>query len=139
MAKSMAISESTGVRGMKLASVDRAEQAREDRDAAALVSSWRSDVGRLRSAVAAANAAAGVSKDQALFVPEIAEVMLVQTAKGVPTSLKACIVCGLKREERVVRVDGAVEDCFGEWWVEHWGHVACRNFWKGNEEQMRQR
>jgi len=35
----------------------------------------------------------------------------------------------LKRDERVARVEFGVEDSFGEWWVEHWGHRTCRNFW----------
>ncbi|KAJ3502922.1 hypothetical protein NM208_g16619 [Fusarium decemcellulare] len=32
----------------------------------------------------------------------------------VPTAPKACIICGLKREERVAKVDYEVEDSFGE-------------------------
>lgn len=43
--------------------------------------------------------------------------------------LKFCIICGLKREECVGKVDFEVEDSFGEWWVEYWGYRVCKNFW----------
>jgi len=48
-------------------------------------------------------------------------------------------VCALKRNERVVKVDFEVEDVFGEWWTEHWGHKACVAFWLGNEGRLRSR
>lgn len=136
LAKSMSIS-AAGSKGMKLAGVDKTQSAREDREAADVVAVWQQQVGRLRSAVAAAKAAGKGST--ALRVPEISESMSVQTAKMVPTAPKACIICGLKREERVAKVDFEVEDSFGEWWVDHWGHKACRNFWIEHEQQLRQR
>lgn len=134
LAKSMSISAS-GSKGMKLAGVDKTQAAREDREAADVVTAWRENVGRLRSAVAAANSARKV----ALKVPEINEVMPVQSAKLVPTAPKPCVICGLKREERVAKVDHEVEDSFGEWWIDHWGHRACKNFWIEHETALRQR
>ncbi|RGP80649.1 hypothetical protein FLONG3_1253 [Fusarium longipes] len=135
LAKSMSIS-AAGSKGMKLAGVDKTQAAREDREAADVVTVWRQQVGRLRSAVAAAKSA---DKGLALKVPEISENMQVHTAKMVPTAPKACIICGLKREERVAKVDVEVEDSFGEWWVDHWGHKACKNFWIEHEQKLRQR
>ncbi|CRK34738.1 hypothetical protein BN1708_006474 [Verticillium longisporum] len=135
LAQGMAIS-SAGAKGMKLAGVDRAQTAREDREAADVVDVWKEHVGRLRSAVAAARSAPG---GQQLRVPDLAENMAVTTAKVVPTAPKACLVCGLKRDERVGKVDFDVEDSFGEWWVDHWGHRACKNFWTEHEKQLRQR
>ncbi|KAG8665931.1 hypothetical protein FPOAC2_11017 [Fusarium poae] len=135
LAKSMSIS-AAGSKGMKLAGVDKTQAAREDREAADVVAIWRQQVGRLRSAVAAAKSA---DKDLTLKVPEISENMQVHTAKMVPTAPKACIICGLKREERVAKVDVEVEDSFGEWWVDHWGHKACKNFWIEHEQKLRQR
>lgn len=44
-----------GKGGMKLTGVDKAETAREDREAADVVRIWKDQLGRLRSAVAAAN------------------------------------------------------------------------------------
>ncbi|KAL7937645.1 hypothetical protein V8C35DRAFT_293088 [Trichoderma chlorosporum] len=134
LAKSMSIS-AAGSKGMKLAGVDKTQSAREDREAADVVAVWREYVGRLRSAVAAANTEGKLS----LKVPELSENMLVQTAKMVPTGPKPCVICGLKREERISKVDYDIEDSFGEWWVEHWGHRACKNFWIEHEQKLRQR
>lgn len=134
LAKSMSIS-AAGSKGMKLAGVDKTQSVREDREAADVAAAWREHVGRLRSAVAAANSSGKTS----LKVPEIGENMSVSTAKFVPTAPKPCVICGLKREERVVKVDFEVEDSFGEWWVDHWGHRACKNFWLEHEETLRQR
>ncbi|KAK2594118.1 hypothetical protein QQS21_008173 [Conoideocrella luteorostrata] len=134
LAKSMSIS-AAGSKGMKLAGVDKTQSTREDREATDVVEAWREHVGRLRSAVAAANSAGQAS----LKVPELTEQPQVQTAKMVPTAPKPCIICGLKREERVTKVDIDVEDSFGEWWVDHWGHRACKNFWIQHERQLRQR
>lgn len=134
LAKSMSIS-AAGSKGMKLAGVDKTQSKREDREAADVAIAWGDYVGRLRSAVAAAKSAGKAS----LKVPEIHETMQVQTAKGAPTAPKPCIICGLKREERVSKVDFDVEDSFGEWWVDHWGHRACKNFWQQHEKTLRQR
>jgi hypothetical protein len=134
LAKSMSIS-AAGSKGMKLAGVDKAQSAREDRDAADVVAVWRDNVGRLRSAVAAANA----SSNESLKVPEISETMPVHADKFALTAPKPCVICGLKREERVAKVDQDVEDSFGEWWIDHWGHRACKNFWVEHEQTLRQR
>ncbi|EGX94141.1 serine/threonine-protein kinase ppk6 [Cordyceps militaris CM01] len=130
LAKSMSIS-AAGSKGMKLAGVDKTQAAREDREAADVVAVWREQVGRLRSVVAAAQAG--------LRVPELSETLSAHTAKMVGTARKACVVCGLKRDERIAKVDFEVEDSFGEWWVEHWGHRACKNFWLEHEKSLRQR
>lgn len=134
LAKSMSIS-AAGSKGMKLAGVDKTQSVREDREAADVAAAWKEHVGRLRSAVAVANSSAQAN----LKVPELNETMPVQTAKVVPTAPKPCVICGLKRDERVSKLDFEVEDSFGEWWVEHWGHRACKNFWVEHEKQLRQR
>ena len=143
LSQSMTISAATGGKGgMKLAGIDKSQSAREDREAADVVAAWRDIVGRLRTAVAAANAA--IAKDagtlgRPLKVPELAETMRVETVKGAITAPKACVICGLKRDERVAKVDFEVEDSFGEWWVEFWGHRECRNFWVEHEVTLRSR
>lgn len=126
-----------GKGGLKLTGVDRMETTREEREVADLIRIWGDQVGRLRSVVAAANS--GLQGHSAhLAVPEINENMTVK-AEGVLTAPKPCVLCGLKREERIPKVDIQVEDSFGEWWVEHWGHRACRNFWQENEGKLKQR
>lgn len=113
-----------GKGGMKLTGVDKAEITREDREVAEFVRIWKEQVGRLRSAIAAANSS--LHDYQAhLVVPEINETMPIKTAimaEGALQAPKSCSLCGLKRDERIQKVDTQVEDSFGEWWVEHWGH-----------------
>ncbi|KAL2130851.1 hypothetical protein VTI74DRAFT_5855 [Chaetomium olivicolor] len=140
LAQGMSISAAPSVsqRGMKLTSVDKQQAAHEDREAAEVAGLWKTHVGRLRGLVAAVNAA-HQGKGANLRVPEIGMSMNVSTAKGVPTAPKACVVCGLKRDERVAKVDVEVEDSFGEWWVEFWGHRECRNFWVRHEKELRSR
>ncbi|KAL5629107.1 hypothetical protein BROUX41_002498 [Berkeleyomyces rouxiae] len=138
LSRGMSIS-AAGSKGMKLAGVDKAQAAREDREAADVVASWKALVGRLRSGVSAANAGAAAQSGAPLRVPEISDNMAVQTAKNVPGAPKACVLCGLKRDERIAKVDVEVEDSFGEWWVEFWGHRACKNFWTSHEGSLRSR
>lgn len=84
-------------------------------------------------------------------LPDIREHMVVRKVgleEGGVKSKRACLLCGLLREERIVGVHGwgesqkgrggegvvRVEDSFGEWWVEEkvWiGHVVCREVWEG--------
>ncbi|KAL9087347.1 MAG: hypothetical protein Q9159_003693 [Coniocarpon cinnabarinum] len=138
LAQSMRISQaSAGGRsgGMKLAGLDRAENAREERDVADAVRAWRSILGRLRSAVNAARSDLGP-------VPEIKEdyALRIATEKdGAVLAPKQCVLCGLKRNERIVKVDHDVQDSFGEWWVEHWGHKDCARFWETYEGSLKGR
>ncbi|RCI16336.1 hypothetical protein L249_2152 [Ophiocordyceps polyrhachis-furcata BCC 54312] len=134
LAKGMSLS-AVGSKGMKLTGVDKTQTSREDREAAEVVASWREHVGRLRAAVATANSC----NETKLKMPELSNKMQIHTAKMVPTAPTACVICGLKRDERIVKVDFEVEDSFGEWWVDHWGHRACKNFWLEHEPRLRQR
>ena len=130
-----------GKGGMKLTGVDRSEVAKEDREVLDTLRLWKVQVGKLRSAVTAASTAPGLPKLPA--VPEIAEAMPVKVSKPVEggiTASHACALCGLRREERVARVDGEVEDSFGEWWVQGINmHLSCRNFWEEYERKLKSR
>ncbi|KAI0397773.1 hypothetical protein F5Y17DRAFT_291432 [Xylariaceae sp. FL0594] len=137
LAQTMSIS-AAGSKGMKLAGVDKLQATREAREAVDVVTAWKSQAGRLRSTVASVNSTTR-SIGKSLRVPEITDTIQVQTAKGVPTATKACVICGLKRNERLSKIDHDVEDSFGEWWVDHWGHVACKRFWLQHEKTLRQR
>ncbi|CAK7238712.1 MAG: hypothetical protein STHCBS139747_000130 [Sporothrix thermara] len=149
LSQSMSISAAGSSKGggMKLAGLDKAQGQREDREAADVVAAWARHVGKLRSAVATANAAL-VAAEAAehkhyppLKIPELQSATIpVTVAKQVPTATKPCIICGLRRDERVRGIDGDdVEDIFSEWWVEHWGHRVCRNFWAEHEATLRSR
>jgi hypothetical protein len=165
LAQSMRIGPAAagGHSGLKLASVDKGETTKEDREAADVLRVWQALVGRLKAAIAEAKKA----NDQDLGpLPELRDVMPIRIAKevegGVP-GFKACALCGLKREERVGKVDLDVMDSFGEWWIEgmnmHRGmfslfsvlilkknlltcadmNLACRNFWEEQKDVLRQR
>lgn len=129
-----------GKGGMKLAGVDKSEVAKEDREVLDAVRQWRSVVGKLRSAVAGAN---GKTSTKLPHVPEISEQMPVKILKpteGGIVAPHACALCGLKREERVPKVDEEVDDSFGEWWVQGMNmHLLCKNFWDSHSDQMRSR
>ncbi|KAI9846077.1 MAG: hypothetical protein M1837_004333 [Sclerophora amabilis] len=133
--------------GMKLTQVSRGESVQEDREVTELVRLYHKQVGRIRAAVGAANA---YSPGTVVGVPDVAaaasrrEVRTATVAEGgVNGGEKPCALCGLRREERVRGVDDVggsrVEDSFGEWWVEFWGHKACKEFWEGNKEKLAQR
>jgi hypothetical protein len=78
-------------------------------------------------------------------IPELAGRLTVKVLRAEEGGIKAeraCVVCGLKREERVVGagagLDGAdVWDQFGEWWIDHWGHRECKDWWEGSERELR--
>ena len=135
LSQSMSIGPAQSTKkGMKLTSVDKAESAREDREVVEFVRVWRRQLGNIRGALAAVNQQISGSS---LTLPEVTEAMNVMTVKsteGAAVDLKGCVLCGLKRNERVVRVDVDVWDSFGEWWVELWGHVECRRLWVEHQE-----
>ncbi|MCJ1377914.1 hypothetical protein MMC17_001010 [Xylographa soralifera] len=125
--------------GMKLTGVDRAETQREDREAVEIVRVWKANLGSIRAALTASN---GQAKGQPLVLPDISEQMLmrrVTAAEGGVTATKCCFLCGLKRDERIVSLDGEVSDSLGEWWAEHWGHIECQSFWAQYEELLPKR
>ncbi|RDL40601.1 Uncharacterized protein BP5553_00580 [Venustampulla echinocandica] len=140
LSQSMKIGPSAagGKGGMKLTGVDKAEVTREERESAEVVRVWKEQLGRLRSAVAVANSSIS-DTSQHLTIPEISETIHVKTQEGGLTAPKPCVICGIKREERVSKVDVQVEDSFGEWWIEYWGHRACKNFWQEHESKLKHR
>ena len=104
--------------GMKVTSLNKAEASREDRETADVLRAWRNHVGRLRAAVAEVKRCSGTEIGP---LPDIKEVMPIRTAsehEGGVHSSKPCGLCGLKRNERVGKVDFEVQDSFGEWWVD---------------------
>ncbi|KAH7049137.1 hypothetical protein B0J12DRAFT_710964 [Macrophomina phaseolina] len=122
-----------GAGGMKLTAIDRSESTKEDREAADVVRAWKEQVGRLRSVVAQGRSVGAI--------PELSETMPIRTAKELEGGIaapKPCALCGLKRNERIGKVDVDVEDSFGEWWVDQLSmHRACRNFWEEHKEKLR--
>jgi hypothetical protein len=131
LAQSMRIGPAMSGRsgGMKLTGLDKSEAGREDTEVQVVLSVWHEQAGRLKTAVTGASV-----HGSKLTVPELGDALPVRVAKGPEgaiTSTQACALCGLKREERVTKVDVAVEDSFGEFWVEGTNmHRSCLRFWE---------
>ena len=126
--------------GMKLVGVDKAESRREDQEAAETLQVWKQQVGPLRSTVATLNGQ--MSANERFKIPEIADNMLIRQGKpseGMVTAPKCCFLCGIRRDERVAKVDVDVEDSFGEFWMEYWGHIDCVELWKNHKDYLQQR
>ena len=126
--------------GMKLVGVDKAESRREDQEAAEVLQVWKQQAGPLRSMIVALNGQ--LLETERFKISEIAENMHIRQGRpseGIVTAPKCCFLCGIKRDERVAKVDVDVEDSFGEWWADHWGHVDCVAFWENHKDFLRQR
>ncbi|KAF2721711.1 hypothetical protein K431DRAFT_320181 [Polychaeton citri CBS 116435] len=143
LAQSMRIGAS-GRGGMKLAGIDRSEAAKEDREVLDTVRVWKQHVGRLKSIVSTLSSG-GLWKGHGNppAVPELNEAIPVKALKAAEGGIAAphqCALCGLRREERVVKVDIDVDDSFGEWWLEGTNmHNVCWRFWENQKGNMYQR
>ncbi|KAL8860216.1 MAG: hypothetical protein Q9198_010588 [Flavoplaca austrocitrina] len=123
--------------GMKLTGVDRNEARREDQEAAEVVKLWQQQAGGIKSQIAKVNAQQSEVK---FAIPEYSDNMPIRVAKlgeGGLTAPKCCFLCGLKRDERVARLDVSVEDSFREWWTDHWGHTDCIRFWEEHKDSLK--
>ncbi|KAJ4993842.1 hypothetical protein SVAN01_00896 [Stagonosporopsis vannaccii] len=126
--------------GMKLTGIDRGENLKEEREASDVARAWKDQIGRLRHVISGVNQIQAGTLSPA---PDLQETMPVRTLKqaegGVPAR-QPCMLCGLKRDERVTVADMAVEDSFGEWWIEQVNmHRGCRNFWNEHKDRLKQR
>lgn len=114
--------------GMKLTGIDKGENMKEEREVSDVVRVWKEQVGRLRHVVAGINQ---IKAGTLGAVADLHEVMPVKNLKqsegGIPAR-QPCMLCGLKREERVTAMDLATDDSFGEWWIDqvnmHRGNCA---------------
>ncbi|KAF1919083.1 hypothetical protein BDU57DRAFT_527175 [Ampelomyces quisqualis] len=126
--------------GMKLTGIDKGENMKEEREASDVMRVWKDQVGRLRHIVSGANQIrAGVLG----AVPDLQETKPIKTLKqsegGIPAR-QPCMLCGLRREERVTATDMATDDSFGEWWIDQVNmHRGCRNFWNQHKDKLRGR
>jgi hypothetical protein len=122
-----------GGRGMKLAAIDKSESLKEEKEAADVVGAWEKSAHLFNSTVSKV----GIQRPlMALYLsvrPRLASGLDVIKASH------ACALCGINRDERVSQVDVNVEDSFGEYWIEHWGHRDCRDFWATYKGRLRQR
>jgi hypothetical protein len=119
--------------GMKLSSVSRGESIKEEQEAVGLIDIWRHHASMFNSALQSSGERP---------IPVIMDKTRITTASPEQGALKAshaCGLCGLKRDERLSKVDDDAQDSFGDWWVEHWGHTDCKWFWEENSSKLHQR
>lgn len=124
------------VGGMKLNSVNKQENIKEEQDAVDVVTTWRERAAIFNAVLQAA----GQRPIPTVPDPSALKVITARADQGALKASHPCALCSLKRDERVLRVDEqGVQDSFGEWWTEHWGHTACRQFWETNRNLLGQR
>ncbi|KAF2860779.1 hypothetical protein K470DRAFT_299556 [Piedraia hortae CBS 480.64] len=141
LSQGMRIGASSGKGGMKLAGIDRAELRKEDREVLDVLALWGAQVGKVRAAVAGANSNAR-SKGQTIQPPPELSVNMKVTclapAEGGFRASRQCALCGLRREERVDKLDVNIEDSFGEWWLDAvLMHTECWAWWRDNRDRLR--
>ncbi|GIJ82841.1 hypothetical protein Asppvi_001356 [Aspergillus pseudoviridinutans] len=112
--------------GMKLSTVNKNESIKEQQEAVDVLTMWRDQAALFNSLIQASG------KQPIQAIAENARVITATAALGAIKAPHACALCGLKRDERLPKVDENVQDSFGEWWVEHWGHSECKEFWEKN-------
>ncbi|CDM33381.1 hypothetical protein DTO013E5_9849 [Penicillium roqueforti] len=122
--------------GMKLNSVNKQENIKEEQDAVDVLTTWRERAAIFNAILQAA----GQRPIPTIPDPSALKVITARADQGALKASHPCALCSLKRDERVLRVDEqGVQDSFGEWWTEHWGHTACRQFWETNRNLLGQR
>ncbi|KAK6372107.1 hypothetical protein LTR64_004022 [Lithohypha guttulata] len=123
LAQSMRIGAAGRSGGMKLTAIDKGESRREDQEAEEAIASWS----RLSHRLNAAMVRFKVQKPPMSLSTTLAARMA--TGPDVLSAQHPCPTCGLKRNERINGIDVKVSDTFGEFWIEHWGHKDCYDFW----------
>ncbi|CAI7587422.1 unnamed protein product [Penicillium glandicola] len=122
--------------GMKLNSVNKQENIKEEQDAVDVLTTWRERAAMFNAVLQAA----GQRPIPTVPGPSALKVITARADQGALKASHPCALCSLKRDERVLRVDEeSVQDSFGEWWTDHWGHTACRQFWEKNRNLLGQR
>ncbi|GAM41343.1 hypothetical protein TCE0_042f14398 [Talaromyces pinophilus] len=134
LSQSMKIGPASGKSsGMKLSSVSKGESIKEEQEAVGILEVWRHHTSAFNSAIQSSGERP---------VPVITDKIRVNTATAAQGALKAshaCALCGLKRDERLPKLDDDAQDSFGDWWIEHWGHTDCKWFWEENSSKLYQR
>ncbi|KIV89395.1 hypothetical protein PV10_08959 [Exophiala mesophila] len=130
LAQNMRIGQAGKSGGMKLATVNKGESVREQREVAELTSQWSKYTHEFQSVIAQAHKSANRLKLNA--APTL------HVISGQDRS-KQCALCGLKRSERITDVDVDMQDLFDEFWIEHWGHQDCSEIWYTYKHVLDQR
>lgn len=118
---------------MKLAAIDKNESLKEEKETADVISAWEKSAHLFNATISKA------SIQRPLMTLYLSVRPRATSGLDVLKANHACALCGVNRDERVPQVDLNVEDSFGEYWIEHWGHRACRDFWTTYKGKLHQR
>ncbi|KKY21347.1 hypothetical protein UCRPC4_g03783 [Phaeomoniella chlamydospora] len=137
LSQSMKISAAgTGTsRGMKLTALDKTESLKEEREVEELIGVWQRNAHAFNSLVTKAGLRSKSMVSLTLHGLKVRQI----TGVGAFTAKEPCALCGLKRDERVIGVDVDIEDSFGEWWIDYWGHRGCWQWWEDYNGLLKQR
>lgn len=119
--------------GMKLSSVSKGESIKEEQETVGLIDNWRHHASVFNSLLQSSG------ERPVPVVTDKTRVITASPQQGAIKAAHACALCGLKRDERLPKVDDDAQDSFGDWWVEHWGHTDCKWFWEENSFHLQQR
>ncbi|PYI18287.1 hypothetical protein BO99DRAFT_171040 [Aspergillus violaceofuscus CBS 115571] len=133
LSQSMRIGPAGKPGGMKLSTVNKNEDVKEQQQAVDVLTMWRDRAALFNSVIQASG------NRTVPIIQENIRAMTLSADRGALKASHACALCGLKRDERLPKLDENVEDSFGEWWTEHWGHTDCRQFWENNKTLLGQR
>jgi hypothetical protein len=119
--------------GMKLSSVSKGESIKEEQEAVGVLEAWRHHTSAFNSIIQ-------LSGERPVpVITDKIRVIAASAAQGALKASHACALCGLKRDERLPKLDDDAQDSFGDWWIEHWGHTDCKWFWEENSSKLHQR
>ncbi|KAJ5774262.1 hypothetical protein N7457_009158 [Penicillium paradoxum] len=97
--------------GMKLNSVNKQENIKEEQDAVDVITTWRERAASFNAVLQAA----GQRPIPPVSDPSALKVITARADQGALKAPHPCALCSLKRDERVLRVDEqSVQDSFGE-------------------------
>ena len=128
LAQSMRIGAAGRSGGMKLTALDKGESRKEEQEVEEVIASWL----KYSHILGAAMTKTKVQKPSI----SLSTKLIIRTATGadVLNASHICPICGIRRNERIKGIDVNTSDTFGEFWIEHWGHTDCHDFWyKYNE------
>ena len=122
--------------GMKLSSLNKGETVKEEQEAAEAVEIWNSKIHHFSKVLKSAGSGSGGPTTLRLSMNLPVKPL---TGPGVIQASSVCPLCGLKRSERLVGVDEGVDDVFGEYWLDNWGHRDCAEWWYRWHRELSQR
>lgn len=119
--------------GMKLSSISKGELIKEEQEVVSALEAWHHHASAFNSLLQS------TIHHSIPVVTDKTRIITLAENQGALKASHACALCGLKRDERIPKLDDDVQDSFGEWWIEHWGHTDCKWFWEEFSVELQHR